>query len=82
MEKVFQWVNEKYKWLVAKVPGVVLHFIICFCAALISWELALGLALGKEANSLNSAGSFKGSLRSLYADTLGILLAIAIKFIF
>lgn len=82
MEKVFQWISDKYKWVTSKIPLGLLHFVICFCAALFSWELALGLALGRESLSFSSADEISDSLGDLSVDAIGILLALAIKFIF
>ena len=82
MEKVFQWVSNKYLWVISKVPSQLLHLVICFFTALLSWEFALGLALGRESLSFSSADRIKDSLKDLLFDAIGIFLALAIKSIF
>ena len=79
MSNIYQVINNVYNWIVRRVPIRVLHFSICFCVALLSWQIATGLALGRESVSLYSADKIKDTFGDLVSDFLGILVARIIK---
>lgn len=54
------------------------HFGVCLIATLFSWELAVGLAIGKEYGDYNNPNS-GWSWFDLVADTLGIGAGLLIK---
>lgn len=82
MERILQWISDKYRQITSRIPLRVLHFAICFCAALFSLEFALGLAIGRESGSFVSVDKIRDSLGDLLADMGGILLAWTLKFVF
>ena len=79
MSKIYQVINNVYNWIVRRVPIEVLHFSICFCVALLSWQMATGLALGREFGSFYSMNKIKDTFGYLVSDFLGILAARIIK---
>ena len=79
MNKIYQVISNVYNWIVGRVPLGVLHFSICFCVALLSWQMAIGLALGRESGSFYSADNIKDTFGDLISDFLGILAARIIK---
>lgn len=78
MDKFFQKITTIYMWVTQRIPLRVIHFVICFCATFISWELSLGLTLGRESCSFESVDKIKDSLGDLLSDAIGILLALLI----
>lgn len=54
------------------------HFGACLIATLFSWELAIGLAIGKEYGDYNNPNS-GWSWGDLVADALGIATGLLIK---
>lgn len=79
MNKIYQVIGNVYNWIVRRVPIRVLHFFICFCVALFSWQMATGLALGKELCYIYSEDKVKDTFNDLISDFLGILAARIIK---
>ena len=79
MNKVCQLISNVYNWIVRRFPLRVLHFSICFCVALLSWQMATGLALGRELGSFYSMNKIKDTFGYLVSDFLGILAARIIK---
>lgn len=75
MDKIYTFISNIYNWIVSKVPLRVLHFSICFLMALFSWQMAVGLALGRESGSFYSADKVKDTIGDLVSDFLGILAA-------
>mgnify|MGYP006935834250 CR=1 FL=1 len=59
MNRVYKLISNVYNWIVRRVPISVLHFSICFCVALLSWQMAIGLALGRESSSFYSEDRIK-----------------------
>lgn len=81
MEKVFKRISDGYRWVTSRIPLEIIHFIVCFCAAFISWKFTLGLIFGSMSGSLCSADKLRVSLGCLLADFIGIILALVIKLI-
>ena len=79
MSKIYQVIRNVYNWIVRRVPIRVIHFSICFCVAFLSWQMATGLALGRESGSLYSTDKVKDTFGDLVSDFLGILAARIIK---
>lgn len=42
-----------YNWVTGHVPDKVLHLAVCFIVSLGSWEVAVGLAVGRESGILH-----------------------------
>lgn len=61
------------------VPDKVLHLAVCFIVSLGSWEVAVGLAAGRESGNIAYPERYRDSLLDLFFDGIGIVTGIFVK---
>lgn len=68
-----------YNWVTGHVPDKVLHLAVCFIVSLGSWEVAVGLAAGRESGNIAYPERYGDSLLDLFFDGIGIVTGTFVK---